>query len=222
MSSERGPGCSLRRRGVHGLCRWLARIKRLKLAEAIRKAVEAHPFPGSTSDLDQIMHITISLGVATFPDDGRAALEIVQKSDQALFRAKLSGRNRTCVYDPRTISRTPFIKPWMLRRSFTDPPTLNDLRAAAAWTLRFRGRCPDRSASRRSRRLPHPSRHQCAFTISAHHNDWSSLIGMRSANPPYQFDPIHSRHLNIGHDQIRMHVDALLYPAIPSIACSTS
>ena len=72
----------------------------LETAEAIRKAVEAHPFPGSTSDLDQIMHITISLGVATFPDDGRAALDIVQKSDQALFRAKLTGRNRTCVYNP--------------------------------------------------------------------------------------------------------------------------
>jgi len=45
------------------------------------------------------MHITISLGVATFPDDGFAALEIVQKADQALFRAKLSGRNRTCGFD---------------------------------------------------------------------------------------------------------------------------
>jgi len=26
-------------------------------------------------------------------------LEIVQKADQALFRAKLSGRNRTCAFD---------------------------------------------------------------------------------------------------------------------------
>jgi diguanylate cyclase (GGDEF)-like protein len=72
----------------------------VEIAETIRKTVEAHPFPASTSDLSQTMHITISLGVATFPDDGVAALEIVQKADQALFRAKLSGRNRTCVYDP--------------------------------------------------------------------------------------------------------------------------
>ena len=71
-----------------------------EVAEKIRTAVEAHAFPASTSDLSQTMHITISLGVATFPDDGIGALEIVQKSDQALFRAKLSGRNRTCVYDP--------------------------------------------------------------------------------------------------------------------------
>ena len=34
------------------------------------------------------MHITISLGVATFPNDGNGALEIVQRADQSLFRAK--------------------------------------------------------------------------------------------------------------------------------------
>ena len=71
----------------------------LEIAESIRTTVEAHPFPASTNDLTQTMHITISLGVATFPEDGFAPLEIVQKADQALFRAKLSGRNRTCVFD---------------------------------------------------------------------------------------------------------------------------
>jgi diguanylate cyclase (GGDEF)-like protein len=76
-----------------------SRERAFEIAESIRKTVEAHPFPASTNDLNQTMHITISLGVATFPDDGVAALEIVQKADQALFRAKLSGRNRTCVFD---------------------------------------------------------------------------------------------------------------------------
>jgi len=76
-----------------------SRERAFEIAESIRKTVEAHPFPASTIDLSQTMHITISLGVATFPDDGAAALEIVQKADQALFRAKLSGRNRTCVFD---------------------------------------------------------------------------------------------------------------------------
>ena len=76
-----------------------SRERGFEMAESIRKTVEGHPFPASTNDLTQTMHITISLGVATFPDDGQAALEIVQKADQALFRAKLSGRNRTCVFD---------------------------------------------------------------------------------------------------------------------------
>jgi diguanylate cyclase (GGDEF)-like protein len=70
-----------------------------EIAESIRKTVEAYAFPASTTVLTQTMHITISLGVATFPEDGVAPLEIVQKADQALFRAKLSGRNRTCVFD---------------------------------------------------------------------------------------------------------------------------
>ncbi len=76
-----------------------SRDRGFEVAESIRKTVETHAFPASTNDLSQTMHITISLGVATFPDDGTAALEIVQKADQALFRAKLSGRNRTCVFD---------------------------------------------------------------------------------------------------------------------------
>jgi diguanylate cyclase (GGDEF)-like protein len=72
----------------------------VEVAEKIRQTVEAHPFPASTTDDTQKMHITISLGVASFPADGVAALEIIQKADQALFRAKMSGRNRTCAYDP--------------------------------------------------------------------------------------------------------------------------
>ena len=70
-----------------------------EIAESIRETVEAYAFPASTTVLTQTMHITISLGVATFPEDGVAPLEIVQKADQALFRAKLSGRNRTCAFD---------------------------------------------------------------------------------------------------------------------------
>jgi diguanylate cyclase (GGDEF)-like protein len=71
-----------------------------EVAENIRKTVEAHPFSASANDQSQTMHVTISLGVASFPEDGQAALELVQKADQALFRAKLSGRNQTCVFDP--------------------------------------------------------------------------------------------------------------------------
>lgn len=72
----------------------------LEIAEKIRKSVEAFPFPASTIDDSQTMRVTISLGVASFPEDGKAALELVQKADQALFRAKLSGRNQTCVFNP--------------------------------------------------------------------------------------------------------------------------
>ncbi|HMG37376.1 MAG TPA: GGDEF domain-containing protein [Blastocatellia bacterium] len=71
-----------------------------KVAEAIRARVESNAFHASATDPTLTMLITISLGVASFPRDGLTALELVQKADQALYRAKLSGRNRTCVFDP--------------------------------------------------------------------------------------------------------------------------
>ncbi len=72
-----------------------------EIAESIRCEVAAHEFAGSTSDPTQIMRITISAGIATFPRDGITALDLVQKADQALYRAKRSGRNQTCVFDAR-------------------------------------------------------------------------------------------------------------------------
>ena len=71
-----------------------------RIAEEIRKKIEAHPFPASTIDKAQTMHITISLGLSTFPEDSASALDLVQKADQSLYRAKLAGRNRTCSFDP--------------------------------------------------------------------------------------------------------------------------
>jgi two-component system cell cycle response regulator len=76
------------------------RDKGIEIAERIRTSVEAHLFEASPTDKSQTMNVTISLGVASFPEDGATALELVQKADQSLYRAKLSGRNRTCVFDP--------------------------------------------------------------------------------------------------------------------------
>jgi len=39
------------------------------------------------------LHVTISLGVATFPDDAPDLRELVARADQAMYRAKASGRN---------------------------------------------------------------------------------------------------------------------------------
>ena len=43
--------------------------------------------------------LTISIGVACYPDDARAADEIVEKADQALYQAKRDGRNRVVTWD---------------------------------------------------------------------------------------------------------------------------
>ncbi len=70
------------------------------IAENIRETVASQPFQASPTDPGRTMRVTISLGLASFPGDGDSALDLVQKADQALYRAKKMGRNRTCVYNP--------------------------------------------------------------------------------------------------------------------------
>lgn len=60
----------------------------MTLAERIRAAVAAVPHPG----LDR--HVTISIGVATFPADAKEFRELLMRADAALYEAKALGRNR--------------------------------------------------------------------------------------------------------------------------------
>ena len=43
--------------------------------------------------------VTISLGIATFPEDGKSIEELVQKADAALYAAKENGRNQVVIYN---------------------------------------------------------------------------------------------------------------------------
>jgi two-component system, cell cycle response regulator len=65
-----------------------------KIADKLRKIVAESPFPGRESQPEGI--ISISIGVAVFPDDGIKQEDIVVHADIALYNAKNSGRNRVC------------------------------------------------------------------------------------------------------------------------------
>ena len=41
--------------------------------------------------------VTISVGVATFSDDGTKAPDVIHKASEALYRAKVGGRNKICL-----------------------------------------------------------------------------------------------------------------------------
>jgi diguanylate cyclase (GGDEF)-like protein len=66
----------------------------LHLAENIRRNVFDHPFPGR--ETQPFGRITISLGVATFPEDGTDGSSLIERADKALYAAKTGGRNKVC------------------------------------------------------------------------------------------------------------------------------
>jgi diguanylate cyclase (GGDEF)-like protein/putative nucleotidyltransferase with HDIG domain len=63
-----------------------------EIAERIRRAVAEHDFDVDTSS--EPIHVTVSLGVASYPRDGQDANELVHQADFAVYRAKIQGRNR--------------------------------------------------------------------------------------------------------------------------------
>ena len=62
------------------------------LANNLRQTVESTEFriPGQENPL----RVTISGGLATFPEDGTSTTELIQSADEALYEAKQTGRNR--------------------------------------------------------------------------------------------------------------------------------
>jgi diguanylate cyclase (GGDEF)-like protein/PAS domain S-box-containing protein len=65
-------------------------------AEGLRRAVEQLSV---RSRAEALGHISISCGVALYPEHGRDAQVLMSAADRALYRAKRSGRNRVEVYD---------------------------------------------------------------------------------------------------------------------------
>ena len=72
-------------------------------AERIRASIEQYDFsvlrqsgPKSTH------HITVSIGVSSFPEDSSDPIELVEMADSALYRAKRQGRNRVAAFRDMT------------------------------------------------------------------------------------------------------------------------
>jgi len=69
------------------------KVQALPVAEKIRAAVAVHP-PRPSSGA---AFTTVSIGVATFPEDGEAVRALVDAADAALYAAKAQGRDRVVV-----------------------------------------------------------------------------------------------------------------------------
>ena len=67
------------------------------VAQRLRYAVEQSRFFTGGED-DEPKRVTISIGVAMFPEEARGKRELIEASDAALYHAKAMGRNRVVFY----------------------------------------------------------------------------------------------------------------------------
>lgn len=66
-------------------------------AERLRESVEKQVFHGA--ETQPLKKLTISIGLASYPEHGLSDEEILNRTDKALYFAKESGRNRTIIYN---------------------------------------------------------------------------------------------------------------------------
>ena len=77
----------------------------LTVAERIRTEVEASSANGGQP-------LTISIGVAGYPDDAAVRDELLDKADWAMYLAKGAGRNRVLAFGDDRVAR----ETWLSRR----------------------------------------------------------------------------------------------------------
>lgn len=66
-----------------------------KVAERIRKKIEDYKFPHG--QVQPQKRLTVSIGVASYPEDADNRKDVVERADEALYMAKKAGRNQVFV-----------------------------------------------------------------------------------------------------------------------------
>lgn len=70
------------------------RIEAVEVAEHVRKSFEGFYQP------DMHCHMTVSIGMALYPEHANSTTDVLTKADAAMYRAKEKGRNRFHLYSP--------------------------------------------------------------------------------------------------------------------------
>lgn len=65
------------------------------IAERLRARIEQFKFPAPLNQ--QELKVTVSIGLASFPDDTSTKEDLIALADKAMYIAKFSGKNKTCV-----------------------------------------------------------------------------------------------------------------------------
>jgi diguanylate cyclase (GGDEF)-like protein len=70
------------------------------VSERIRKSIKEQ-IPSTWSVFPK-KAITVSIGVATFPYDGKERKELIRNADKALYMAKMEGKDRTVIWQSKS------------------------------------------------------------------------------------------------------------------------
>ncbi len=88
----------------------------------------------ATSDLElpsgRTVPLSVSIGVASFPEDGEDRESLIAAADHALYVAKESGRNRACRY--REAAQTRVVSESEIMERLFEDPTVNAVKHLAA------------------------------------------------------------------------------------------
>ena len=73
-------------------------IKAFLIGERLRKAAEEHPF---IINHNKSVNMTLSLGIASYPEMASSDSDLVRKADLAMYEGKRLGKNRVVLYSPQ-------------------------------------------------------------------------------------------------------------------------
>lgn len=95
--SARGQDCTCRYGGEEfaAILTDTNREQSYKVAERIRRHIEAHNFP-SPSGVGHL-NFTVSIGLASFPTQAKNKEQLIALADKAMYKAKKHGKNQTCL-----------------------------------------------------------------------------------------------------------------------------
>ena len=95
------------------------------IAESLRKNVESKQFDTEAGKLS----VTLSLGVASYPEDGKTLHEVMTAADDMLYVCKESGRNMVCVRGVDKINEKVALKIAIDKAKNIDPDKVPELEA---------------------------------------------------------------------------------------------
>jgi diguanylate cyclase (GGDEF)-like protein len=71
------------------------RRRALTLAQRLRKRIASHKFENARKQPNK--KLTVSIGLAAYPEHAGTAFELIEQADKALYEAKHAGRNTVCL-----------------------------------------------------------------------------------------------------------------------------